>query len=220
MGCALLVPGLYVIRFLFKWERNWWILGNLILALLMQPVLVVIAAKILITMSRPPKWGTKFLGSLAYGMVVFGLFRLSYSPIPIQLYENEGKAESYVFDTALEADRAHWDGGLYPMASANVPSNAESKCEQDTLRVVDPKEESHGYSFEYVGISPSITAEGCKRFKSFTMAARPIAYGRTGFRSFFVDTNLAVHATSKNRPANPSDPVVWTVSDYVSHHRG
>src|SRR5215467_1747202 len=31
MGCTLFVPGIYLIRFLFKWNRNWWILGNLIL---------------------------------------------------------------------------------------------------------------------------------------------------------------------------------------------
>lgn len=218
IGCALFVPGLYVIRFLFKWERNWWILGNLVLALLMQPVLVVIAAMTLTTISRPAKWRAKFLGSLAYGVWLFGLFRLFYSPIPYQIRENERLAETYLCEAASHANvSALYNGGLYPIASVDLPSVAESTCEKDGLGVVDPKHPSDGYVFEYVGISPSITAEGCKRFKAFTMSARPMAYGRTGFRSFSVDNNMEVHATSEDRPANPSDPIVRRPIDCPRH---
>src|SRR5260370_20134763 len=38
MGGALFVPGIMLVRFALTWDRRWWILGNLILALLMQGV--------------------------------------------------------------------------------------------------------------------------------------------------------------------------------------
>jgi hypothetical protein len=197
MGCALFVPGVYLICFVFKWEKNWWILGNLVVALLMQPVLVVIAAKTFITMPHPPKWSIKLLGTLTYGAVLFGLFLMVYSPIPRQLSENEAAAQSYLFDRAIAVA-------------------IDLKCE---VPVVDLPKEADGYFFEYSGVSPSITTEGCPGFKdkSFVITARPIVYGRTGIRSFFVDKNLAVHATSENRPANPGDPIVRTMQDF--HHR-
>ena len=28
MGCALLVPGIFLLRFVFEWERSWWIRGK------------------------------------------------------------------------------------------------------------------------------------------------------------------------------------------------
>jgi hypothetical protein len=151
-------------------------------------------------------------------VLLFGLFRLSYSPIPRQFDENEGLAEAYLCSTASEADiYAVYNGGLYPMASTtDVPPNAESQCEK-AFRVVHIKEQSDGYFFEYIGTSPSITAEGCEQFKSFTMSARPMAYGRTGFRSFFVDKNMEVHATPEDRPANPSDPIVRRSMDCPRH---
>jgi len=54
MGCAQLIPGMYLLRFALTWDRHWWILGNLILGLLMQIALVVIAAKTLF-FSMPPE---------------------------------------------------------------------------------------------------------------------------------------------------------------------
>ena len=231
MGCALFVPGIYVIRFLFKWERNWWIMGNLILALLMQPVLIVIAAKAFITMSHPPKWRIKFLGSLAYGALLFGLFLLSYSPVPNRILKNERWAESNLCNTAshvhLDAFENAWEsessgnahannGGVHPFSFPDITPNADPKCTGYSL-VVDPKKQLDGYFFEYAGISPSITAEGCKRFNSFTISARPITYGQTGFRSFFVDESQRVHATTEDRPANSNDPIVLGSMDCPRH---
>jgi len=199
MGCALVVPGVYLIRFVSKWENNWWILGNLVVALLMQPVLVVIAARAFVTIPHPPKWGIKLLGTLAYGAVLFGLFLQVYSPIPLQLSENEAAAQSYLLDRAIGMD-------------------FDLKCE---ARVADLPKEAAGYFFEYAGASPPMTTEGCPglKGKNFAITARPLIYGRTGIRSFFVDKGVAVHATSENRPANPGDPIVWTMQDWLYHHR-
>lgn len=221
MGCALFVPGIYVIRFLFKWERNWWILGNLILALLIQPVLVVIAAKTFITMPHPPKWRIKLLGSLVYGALLFGLFLLFYSPIPYQLRDNEFSAQAHLCATASKAELdafldASNKGGVYPVSFPDIAPNAAPKCKGQFL-VVDTLKQQDGYSFEYDGISPSITAEGCKRVRSFTISARPVAYGQTGFNSFLVDERRRVHATSEDRPANPNDPIVLKSMDCPRH---
>src|SRR5215467_10606499 len=165
MGCALFVPGIYVIRFLFKWDRNWWILGNLILALLIQPVLVVIAAKTFITMPHPPKWRIRLLGSLAYGALLFGYFPLFYSPIPYQLRDNESSAQAHLCAAAsnVELDAfldAFNKGGVHPLSFADIAPNADPKCKEH-LVVVDTLKQQDGYSFEYDGIAPSITAEGC-----------------------------------------------------------
>src|SRR5947209_10517346 len=51
MGCALLIPGIYLLRFALRWDNRRWVLGSLILALSMQPVLVIISAKTLLSMS-------------------------------------------------------------------------------------------------------------------------------------------------------------------------
>jgi hypothetical protein len=150
-------------------------------------------------MPDPPKWGIKLLGTLAYGAVLCGLFLLVYSPIPLQLSENEAAAQSSLFDRAIGIE-------------------ADLKCE---ARVADLPKEADGYFFEYAAASPSTTTEGCPALKgkNFAITARPVVYGRTGIRSFFVDRNLAVHATSENRPANPGDPIVWTMQDWLYHHR-
>ena len=207
MGCALVVPGVYLIRFVLRWEKNWWILGNLILALLMQPVLVVIATKTFIAMPHPPRWRIKLLGSLAYGVLLCGLFLVSYSPVPRYLSDNENSALGNLFHCALS------------FHIANMTPNADPPCKVPCGWVVAPQKTSDGYFFEYVAISSPMTTEGCRRFKSFAMTARPLTYGRTGIRSFLVDLvdeSIVVHATSENRPANASDPIVWTEDDYFS----
>src|SRR5277367_401945 len=43
MGCALFVPGIFLVRFVVEWQRSWSIGINLAVALLMQPVIVVAA---------------------------------------------------------------------------------------------------------------------------------------------------------------------------------
>ena len=45
---------------------------------------------------------------------------------------------------------------------------------------------------------------GCGR----TYTARPVAPGKTGYRSFFADETGVIRATSEDRAANVSDPPI------------
>jgi hypothetical protein len=48
------------------------------------------------------------------------------------------------------------------------------------------------------------------------MTARPVLFGRTGIRSFFVDERFEIHATSEDRNANAKDPIDNTL---LQEHR-
>src|SRR4029077_8636960 len=82
MGCAQFLPGIYLVRFALTWDRRWWVLGNLILALLMQLVLIVLAVKTYIPLPRLRYTRLKLLVSMAYGFLLLALFWLFYSPVP------------------------------------------------------------------------------------------------------------------------------------------
>jgi hypothetical protein len=47
---------------------------------------------------------------------------------------------------------------------------------------------------------------GCRVAASYIGTARPITYGKTGRRSFFVDQTRIIRFTSENRSATASDP--------------
>lgn len=48
------------------------------------------------------------------------------------------------------------------------------------------------------------------------MTARPVKFGKTGIRSFYISQNLVIRFTSENRPAMATDPVDSTV---ILEHR-
>ena len=215
MGCALLIPGIYLLRFALTWDKRWWVLGNLILGLLMQPVLVVIAAKTFFSMPPVPRGRVTLLGSLTYGFLLFVLFWLSYSPVPLYITKNEHSAMKYLKASAFAAFvDAHEQGGLYPEAFSGWGPNSNPECTA-TPHVINPGNPT-GYLFEYRGLNPSSAFEGCASFRDFSMAARPVVFGKTGIRSFFIDKRMAIHATSENRPANAIDPIDSTL---VLEHR-
>ena len=49
---------------------------------------------------------------------------------------------------------------------------------------------------------------GARSVKSFSLAARPVLYGKPAVRSFLI-TEDSVYVTTANRPARKSDPTVW-----------
>ncbi len=65
-----------------------------------------------------------------------------------------------------------------------------------------------GYGFEYKpGLAVKQAAAGCPPgADSFTVSARPITYGTTGQRSFFMDKTGIIHATTQDRAATKEDP--------------
>ena len=62
---------------------------------------------------------------------------------------------------------------------------------------------SMGYRVSYVGIRDSLG-----RIRDFEIVARPIAYGESGMRSYFVRSDGPIHVTRADRAATASDAVV------------
>src|SRR5262252_6418276 len=61
MGGALFVPGIMLLLYAVRWDRRWWLVGNLVLTLLMQLLLVVLAVKTYIPLPRLRHSRLKFL---------------------------------------------------------------------------------------------------------------------------------------------------------------
>ena len=140
MGGALLVPGIMLVRFALTWDRRWWVLGNLILALLMQLVLIVLAVKTYIHLPPLRHARLNLLISMAYGFLLFGLFWLFYSPVPVRISANESAAMKYLEDSASAAELDAWKhAGLYAEAVGSSGPNSNPEC------TVTP------YSMNYVG---------------------------------------------------------------------
>jgi hypothetical protein len=216
MGCALFVPGVFLLRFVVEWERSWWIQTNLALALLMQPVLVAAAIWTFRSMQRAPRDLFKMLRSSAYGIVLFGLFWLVYSPVPRLIIYNESMAKYRLRDisgTALQY--AEEFDGFYPEGSSLLAPAGRAECDSDHLRyLLRPKD---GYIFEYHSVVSETSARGCEVAKTYIITARPVFFRKTGIRSFLVDQSkpglkwyqvefIRIHITSEDRPATVSDP--------------
>lgn len=208
MGCALVVPGIYFVRFAFTWDNRRWVLANLIVAVLMQLFLIVVGVKAYIGLPRLPRAGLKVLAGPAYGFLLFALFMWLHSPVPLHITNNEHSAMKYLVASEVAAFLdAEQHGRLYPEALGSLGPNSSRMCTAELNLPPD------GYLFEYRGEQPASTFQGCTRFEGFTMMARPMAYGKTGIRSFRLDSDsLSIHFTSENRPARATDPVDPTVA--------
>ena len=204
MGCALLVPGIMLVRFALIWDRRWWIVGNLSLGLVMQVVLIFISIKAYIPLPRVRHGRTKLLASITYGLFVFAWFRFAYSPVPGRIVTNESAAKKYLEGSAVTADLDAWEhGGLYPESVGSMDPNPNPKCTTASKYSVG----STAYIFEYRGIQSLSKSQDCKRFRGYTITARPAVYRKTGVRSFRItNRGFAIHFTSENRPATDSDP--------------
>jgi hypothetical protein len=218
MGCALIVPGILLVRFVIEWERSWWIQGNLTLALLMQPVLVI--AGILTYRSIPHSAGESFKpwGSSAYGIVLFGLCWLLYTPVPRQIIDNELHAMGRLREiTNANLSYAEKFDGFYPESSSLQEPGEKVECDSNRLSYLLRRNPVDGYIFEYRSAISNTQVRGCKVAKSYTITARPIGFRKSGIRSFFVDQGkpgakqfevrfIHIHHTSEDRPATPDDP--------------
>jgi hypothetical protein len=213
----MFVPAIYLFRFALAWDRRWWILASLTVALVMQPILVVVAARTFFSMPPTPDRRIKLIGSFVYALLLFGLFWSIYSPVPRYIRNNEHFALKYLASCASSAFLdAFQHSGYYPQNFSNLTPNANPKCTDSGPCALNPTNPSHGYFFEYVGTRPELTQDGCIRFKSFTMTARPVVFGQTGIRSFLLDEFERIHVTAENRPSNTSDPIDLSL---LSEHR-
>lgn len=75
----------------------------------------------------------------------------------------------------------------------------------ETLLAPSAAGDKGGYHFTYqpAALGPP---EQSGHITSYTLSARPIEYGRTGKRSFFMDESGVIRLTIKDRPATPHDP--------------
>jgi hypothetical protein len=216
MGCALFVPGVVLLHYVFEWERSWWIKTNLAFALLVQPVLVLASVGVLRSMQLAPRGWLKPLGSPVYGILLFASFWLAYSPVPRQIIDNEIEAKDGLreisWNNALQYEK---EFGFYPDGSSLSMSEAE--CNSDhLLYLLRPKPEN-GYNLAYRAVVLETSVRGCRVDTSYIITARPVAYRKTGIRSFLVDQSkqdhkwpqvhsIRMHFTSEDRPATLSDP--------------
>ena len=213
MGCALFVPGVLVLLFVAEWQRNWWIGINLALALSIQPIIVVAAVGSLKYMQVARRDWFKISGSRLcgiYGIVLLAIFGLAYSPVPRNIVYNESRAEGWLASIASRNDLIEYLGAK----DASLPEG-KPDCHSD-----DPfwpfKPTFNGYNFEYRALVSETTVGGCRLDTSLIITARPVAYRKTGIRSFLVYRTqddkwpnvkyVRIHFTSEDRPATLSDP--------------
>lgn len=216
MGCALLVPGIFLLRFVFEWERSWWIRGSLGLALLMQPLLIVTVIVALRSTPFARRDWLKLLGASTYGISLFALFWLLYSPIPRLITDNESQVKGRLREISFKALRYSQEfGGFYPDPTSLIGGKAE--CNTDDLRYLLRSSPEDGYIVDYRTVTLEVPARGCWVARSYRITARPIAYRKSGIRSFLVYQDepgkkwpqvwsISVHATSEDREATSSDP--------------
>ena len=218
-GSALFVPGIFLLRFLFEWERSRWIRANLGVTLLIQPLLVVAAIVALNSEPFARRDWMKMLATSAYGISLFALFWLFYSPIPRVITDNEDMAKDRLREISLNAllYSEEFDG-FYPDAISLTGGKTE--CNSDGLRHLQYLLHStleDGYFFDYRTVTSETSVRGCGVAKSYRITARPIAYRKTGVRSFLAYQDkpgmkgpqawsVNVHATSEDREATSGDP--------------
>lgn len=203
MGCALFVPGVALLHYVFEWERSWWVKTNLALALLVQPVLVSASAGVLRSMQLAPRVWLKPLGSPVYGILLFATFWLAYSPVPRQIADNETEAK----DTIREIS---WNNALQYFAG-------DETCNSDHLLFLLRPKPGKSYNLAYRALVSETSVRGCRVDTSYIITARPVGYHKTGIHSFLVDQSeqdhkwpefhsIRMHFTSEDRPATLRDP--------------
>src|ERR1700674_2838252 len=213
MSCALFVPGVFLVRFVIEWQGSWWIGINLAVALLMQPVMVIATARALWYMQIPRRDWFKISGSLVYGTVLFALFWQSYSSVPRQIIENEADSVDRLREISSHNARQYErEFRFHPEGSALPMDKVE--CYSDLLLSPNPVD---GYNLAYRVVVSKTSVRGCLVDTRFIITARPVAYRKTGIRSFLVDQSkqdlnwpyahsIRIHFTSENRPATLDDP--------------
>jgi len=203
MGCALFVPGVALLHFVFEWERSWWIKTHLVLALLAQPFLVLASVAVLRSMRLAPWSWLKPMGSPLYGILLFVSFSLAYSSVPRQMTDSEIEAKNTLREIS-------WNNTLQYLAG-------DENCESGHLLYLLRPKPANGYNLTYRALGSETSARGCRVDTSFIITARPVRCHKTGIRSFLVDQSkqdpkwprvrtIRIHFTSEDRAATLSDP--------------
>ncbi|HET6930904.1 MAG TPA: hypothetical protein VFI45_11340 [Candidatus Acidoferrum sp.] len=91
----------------------------------------------------------------------------------------------------------------YDAAQMRYPASFAEMVQQSKCFVNDRHEGDIWKGAAYRYFYQPIQKDGRQ---NFTLTARPLEYGVTGLRSYFVDNHLIIHATSEDREATTADP--------------
>ncbi len=89
---------------------------------------------------------------------------------------------------------------LGPPAPGSQASAAAADLMEAKIACADPSCLKFGYRFTY-----TLSAKGPPG-TAYTYVARPVEFGRTGYRSFFTDESGVIRFASDDRPATAADP--------------
>jgi len=211
MGGAMFVPGIALIYYIREWEKSRQIQGILVLALLMQPLLVVAAVRAYKSLPREPRDRRSLAVSGAYGVLLFGLFWFTaiYGNFPSPMAYNESQAMESMRGAYMAADVYAKDHhGGFPENAAAWGPDANQECRAYYAVMLASGKIENGYVFGYHGELVDKRSHGCQVAQRYTLTARPAVFGKTGRRSFFVDQTRVIRFTSENRLATVSDPEI------------
>jgi len=90
----------------------------------------------------------------------------------------------------------------YDAAQMHYPASFAEMAQQPTCFINDRHEGDTWKGAAYRYFYRPVQQDGGQ---NFTLTARPLQYGVTGLRSYFVDDHLIIHATSEDREATEAD---------------
>jgi hypothetical protein len=210
MGSALFLPGIAVLRYAHEWEESAWIQGLLLLGLGLQPVLVATAARANQSLPHEPGDQRKAAFSYGYGVLLFASFLLLaiYGNFPSPITYDEARAMESMRGVHMAASHyAAAHQGFFPGTVTSTLSDENPDCDNDRPRMYN-HDQSDGYILVYEAVSATKPVAGCRVAASYVATARPVRYGKTGRRSFFVDQTRIIRWTAENRSATAADPEI------------
>lgn len=158
-------------------------------------------------------WRDVFL-LLLFGLVVLAIAipYLLRTRIPYQALKSPVAALRTINTAAVTYASAYENG--YPLSlsvMAPPPKDVPGSCRAAGL--IDAtlaSGQNHGYVFIYTPGPPvKNPPPGCTPGAlTYTVAARPLQYGRTGRLSFYTDESGVIRRTADDRPATTQDPPI------------
>jgi hypothetical protein len=150
---------------------------------------------------------------LAAGMLIPSMLR----PPRLRINQTSAVGSLRAIRLAAEDYAATYKNGFPPSLAALGPpgkgasANAAPSCAFAEL--IDPllaTARKDGYRFVYQPGPPvKQPAPGCPPgLETYTLTARPVEFGVTGARSFYLDSGGIIHFTAEDRPATSTDPSI------------
>ena len=152
----------------------------------------------------------KLLGAFAYPFVVLVLFVLTLNPedSPQAIHVQLAKRRLNETNKAT-SEYAKRFGGVFPQdldALGSPPRNQKADCRASGLLQKPFTTKAGGYIFQYrTGLPSSVALGGCEGVSQYTLTARPVVFGRTGYVNFYTDESGIIRCTFEDRQASAHD---------------